>query len=162
MNAYHKEQIDALRLVDSYLVNLSTFERRALDESIAEYLAFRHEVDLHLHRYFGEIFTQTCYRSRLSACCSREGIITFFGDVVVNRLVSTDDEVDKLLTVLGNPNDGFIVLALLAQGITNKEIATALVITTNTVKRHLKSIFAKLDVHTRSAATAKAIGLATL
>jgi DNA-binding NarL/FixJ family response regulator len=49
------------------------------------------------------------------------------------------------------------VLTLVAQGLTNKEIAQALVITTNTVKRHLKSIFSKLDVHTRSAAAAKAI-----
>lgn len=49
------------------------------------------------------------------------------------------------------------VLALLAQGMTNKEIAAALVITPNTVKRHLKSIFAKLDVHTRSAAVAAAV-----
>jgi RNA polymerase sigma factor (sigma-70 family) len=50
------------------------------------------------------------------------------------------------------------VLELLAQGLTNKEIAKKLVITTNTVKRHLKAIFEKLDVHTRSAATAKATG----
>lgn len=50
------------------------------------------------------------------------------------------------------------VLELLAQGLTNKEIAEKLVITTNTVKRHLKAIFEKLDVHTRSAATAKATG----
>jgi DNA-binding NarL/FixJ family response regulator len=50
------------------------------------------------------------------------------------------------------------VLALLAQGMTNKEIADQLVITTNTVKRHLKSIFVKLDVHTRSAAAAVAVG----
>jgi DNA-binding NarL/FixJ family response regulator len=48
------------------------------------------------------------------------------------------------------------VLELLAQGMTNKEIAEALVITTNTVKRHLKAIFGKLDVHTRSAAAARA------
>jgi RNA polymerase sigma factor (sigma-70 family) len=47
------------------------------------------------------------------------------------------------------------VLNLLAQGLTNKEIAEKLFITTNTVKRHLKAIFEKLDVHTRSAATAK-------
>jgi DNA-binding NarL/FixJ family response regulator len=49
------------------------------------------------------------------------------------------------------------VLELLARGMTNKEIAQVLVITTNTVKRHLKSIFGKLDVHTRSAAAAKAV-----
>jgi DNA-binding NarL/FixJ family response regulator len=47
------------------------------------------------------------------------------------------------------------VLDLLALGLTNKEIAEKLFITTNTVKRHLKAIFEKLDVHTRSAATAK-------
>jgi DNA-binding NarL/FixJ family response regulator len=50
------------------------------------------------------------------------------------------------------------VLDRLAQGLTNKEIAEKLVITTNTVKRHLKAIFEKLDVHTRCAATAKAAG----
>ena len=50
------------------------------------------------------------------------------------------------------------VLDLLARGLTNKEIAEELVITTNTVKRHLKAIFEKLNVHTRSAATAKVSG----
>jgi len=51
------------------------------------------------------------------------------------------------------------VLALLAQGLGNKEIAAQLHITTNTVKRHLKSIYAKLDVNTRAAASAYAIRL---
>jgi DNA-binding NarL/FixJ family response regulator len=49
------------------------------------------------------------------------------------------------------------VLELLAHGLTNKEIAESLVITTNTVKRHLKAIFRKLEVHTRSAAAARAV-----
>ncbi len=51
------------------------------------------------------------------------------------------------------------VLDLLARGKTNKEIAETLFITTNTVKRHLKAVFSKLDIHTRSAAAAKAISL---
>ncbi|HSN74992.1 MAG TPA: response regulator [Anaerolineae bacterium] len=51
------------------------------------------------------------------------------------------------------------VLALLKQGMTNKEIAEVLVISENTVKRHLKAVFTKLEVNTRSAAVARAIGL---
>jgi DNA-binding NarL/FixJ family response regulator len=49
------------------------------------------------------------------------------------------------------------VLDLLAKGMTNREIADRMMISTNTVKRHLKAVFKKLDVHTRSAATARAV-----
>ncbi|MBI9043752.1 MAG: response regulator [Anaerolineaceae bacterium] len=49
------------------------------------------------------------------------------------------------------------VLKLLAQGLINKEIASQLFVSPNTIKRHLKSIFEKLEVHNRSAATAKVI-----
>ena len=51
------------------------------------------------------------------------------------------------------------ILAQLAKGATNQEIAERVYISVNTVKRHLKSIFRKLDIHTRSAAAAKAAAL---
>jgi DNA-binding NarL/FixJ family response regulator len=51
------------------------------------------------------------------------------------------------------------VLALLRRGLTNKEIAEALVISDNTVKRHVKAVFLKLDVNTRAAAVAKGVSL---
>ena len=44
------------------------------------------------------------------------------------------------------------VLACLAQGLGNKEIATALNISENTVKTHVRSILAKLDVRSRTEA----------
>jgi len=50
------------------------------------------------------------------------------------------------------------VFELLAQGMTNKAIAEQLVISPNTVKRHLKAIFVKLDVNTRSAAVSIGAG----
>jgi DNA-binding NarL/FixJ family response regulator len=48
------------------------------------------------------------------------------------------------------------VLAAVAQGRTNREIAETLYIAETTVKTHLKSIFAKLDVRNRSEAAAVA------
>ena len=107
MNPYHQEQIDALTMVRRCLDNLPASERQLLTATLADYLGFREAVDDFLTSHFNDVCTQTCYRSRLSACCSREGIITFFADVVVNHLVSERSDVDKLLAVLKKPNDGF-------------------------------------------------------
>jgi len=49
------------------------------------------------------------------------------------------------------------VLRLLAVGIGNEEIARQLVISRRTVHAHLRSIFSKLDVTTRTAAARVAI-----
>jgi len=48
------------------------------------------------------------------------------------------------------------VLRLVATGLSNQEIATALVISEHTVRRHLQNIFAKIGVPSRAAATAYA------
>jgi LuxR family maltose regulon positive regulatory protein len=54
------------------------------------------------------------------------------------------------------------VLRLLAAGLRNKEIAGTLVIAQSTVKQHLKNIYAKLDVHSRTQAVAQARELGLL
>jgi DNA-binding CsgD family transcriptional regulator len=46
------------------------------------------------------------------------------------------------------------VLALVAAGKTNGEIATALHLSPRTVGKHLEHVYEKLDVHTRTAAAA--------
>ncbi len=53
------------------------------------------------------------------------------------------------------------VMMLLVQGLPNKGIAHRMVISENTVKRYLKAIFEKLDVDSRAAAVAKALGRTT-
>lgn len=49
------------------------------------------------------------------------------------------------------------VLALVAGGRTNRQIATVLVISPHTVRRHLQNVFRKLGVSSRAAATAYAL-----
>jgi DNA-binding NarL/FixJ family response regulator len=49
------------------------------------------------------------------------------------------------------------VLQLVSQGLTNRVIAEKLVISVNTVKKHVQSIFTKLNVNSRAAAVTKTI-----
>ena len=55
------------------------------------------------------------------------------------------------------------VLTMVARGLTDAEVAELLVVSLRTVHAHLRSIYRKLDLHTRSAATRYALehGLAT-
>ena len=54
------------------------------------------------------------------------------------------------------------VLHLIAEGLTNREIATRLFVSLNTVKAHNRNIYGKLDVHSRTQAIARAQELGLL
>jgi DNA-binding NarL/FixJ family response regulator len=76
-----------------------------------------------------------------------------FRDVVGN-ILAQGEQADPLAALTPRERE---VMALLVRGLANKGIAHELVISENTVKRYLKSIFEKLDVDSRAAAVAKAL-----
>lgn len=116
MDEYQKEQYDALLIVKEYLSSISLSQRMKLTDAVKGYLLFRERVNAFLVDHFAKICTQKCYQSKLSACCSREGIITFFADVVINMLVSEKNQIEPLLKILQLPNNGFKCIYLGEQG----------------------------------------------
>jgi len=54
------------------------------------------------------------------------------------------------------------VLQLIAEGLTNREIAARLFLALNTVKAHSRNIYGKLGVHSRTQAVARARALGLL
>ncbi|HUV50571.1 MAG TPA: hypothetical protein VMW78_06085 [Anaerolineae bacterium] len=116
MNSYNKEQSDALYMVRRHLSTFSLKQRQQLESEVAGYLDFREEAASFFSTCFSGVCTQKCYKSRLSACCTREGIITFFADVVVNALMSQDSDMDLLLEVLKKPSNEFKCIYLGEKG----------------------------------------------
>jgi len=103
MSEYNQEQLEAILTVRRHLEMLSPSDLRDLKTKIESYLDFRADVDRFMGQYFSAVCTQMCYQDHYSACCNREGIITFFADVVINLLMSKDEDVGRLLGALDSP-----------------------------------------------------------
>lgn len=56
----------------------------------------------------------------------------------------------------------YAVLGLIAEGLSNQEIAQKLVVTVSTIKTHLNNLYAKLHVHTRLQAVTRAYDIGVL
>ncbi len=103
MNTYQNEQLDALTQVRHYLDSLSTAEKSRLQAEIQPYLVFQHRVNGFLSRYFNIFCTQSCFENRMSACCSKDGIITFWADVVINACRSDKSQLLDLNEAIKQP-----------------------------------------------------------
>jgi hypothetical protein len=106
MTAYNREQIEAIGLVRNHLKTTSSSELSWLKSRIRSYLRFREETDRFLKQHFSEVCTHKCYQDQHSACCGREGITTFFADAVINVLMSSEEEIDRIVRALQVSNVG--------------------------------------------------------
>ena len=103
---YNQQQKDAIRMVRQHLSHLPVSKLRWLKQRIKSYLQFRKAVQSFQQEHFSDICLEKCFTSSTSACCGREGIITFFADVVINVLLSTDKQIDTLLETLEGDTGG--------------------------------------------------------
>lgn len=106
MSEYNQEQLEAIQMARRYLKGISESQMERLRRRIKNYLQFRAEVASFQERYFSEICSAKCFTSRRSACCGRQGIATFFADVVINGILSSDKEIDRVLETLYQDRDG--------------------------------------------------------
>ena len=106
ISSYQSEQLQALTLAREVLCGAPSSAGQELKASLAAYLNFRRRVDAFLGRYFEKVCSESCYRSKRSACCSRDGIITYWADVVVNVLHATPAQLDLLEARLTTPQQG--------------------------------------------------------
>lgn len=116
LSDYQKEQLDALVMVRAGLERMNADSLSALRGMIADYRNFRNETDRFLEEYFSETCTWNCYQNQLSACCSKDGIITFFADVVINVLHCDSGLLNRLEAKLRALHTGFKCVYLTPEG----------------------------------------------
>ncbi len=100
MSTYREEQRQSQEMVIRHLRQGSAGERDRMREMCAAYLTFRKTVAQHQRRHLHAICTRACFQSHLSACCNKDGIITFFADLVINALFSPPRKLADLMEAL--------------------------------------------------------------
>jgi hypothetical protein len=98
MNSYQREQLDALAQVVHHVEILSSIR-----DVLSTYLSYRRQMDEFTERHFAAFCTQRCFESRASACCSKDGIITFWADMVVNAAIADKRQIDDLFSAIKKP-----------------------------------------------------------
>ena len=103
---YNEDQRSALLTAREGLERIDPARRREVERAVAPYLSFREEVARFQSAHFSGVCTGRCFTDGTSACCGREGILTFFADVVLNLMVSGRGAADLLLTALAQDRGG--------------------------------------------------------
>jgi LuxR family maltose regulon positive regulatory protein len=100
-------------------------------------------------------------RRLLEALAAREGRTGYLGSLLAasqgGPTARALDEAATLASAMSLSNRELDVLELLAQRLSNKEIAERLKVSSETIKKHTRNLYLKLDVHGRREAVAKGV-----
>ncbi len=113
---YNRQQMEAFLTARRYLEGISPSVTGRIKGWVQAYLKFRSEVAQFQKQHFSAICASKCFTHQTSACCGREGIATFFADVVIDVLFSSDREIDAMLETLSQDSGGFKCVYLKEQG----------------------------------------------
>ena len=116
MSTYREEQRESQELVIRYLREASAAERAQLKRMCKAYREFRAAIHDFQRRHLHAICTLSCFQSNLSACCNKDGVITFFADLVVNALFSPPHALHHLMQGLNTVRDDIKCIYLGANG----------------------------------------------
>lgn len=112
---YRDEQLLNHEIVQDYFT-LNGGEKHLIRVLCRDYLHFREEVARFQSHYFQSCCNAACFQDQRSACCNKDGIITFFADLVVNAVVSDASDMDALITCLRVPRKDIKCIYLGPQG----------------------------------------------
>ena len=97
---YREEQLLNQQMVSDYFLRADEEEKSVIRGLCNDYLRFRADVGRFQDRYFQSLCSMACFQQQRSACCNKDGIITFFADLVINAVLSEAWELDTLIASL--------------------------------------------------------------
>ena len=103
MNEYQQEQWSALNQIVGTMASIEALTSAALCHDIDVYLQFRAQMEGFLNQHFGQFCNQACFERQRSACCSKDGIITFWADHVINAKCSDNLQLEGLRSAIRRP-----------------------------------------------------------
>jgi hypothetical protein len=101
---YNRNQLVSYQAIIGAANRFSSTTAAELNEQILPYLHFRRKVEDFHQRYFAPTCRQSCFDTKLSACCGFESIIIFFADQAINYLLSTPGDLSEMMKLLERPN----------------------------------------------------------
>ncbi len=103
---YNRDQLNSLIIVRDFINNQPTSTVEHIKEISIPYINYRAGVKTFHDKYLSDICTVKCFEENKSACCNREGIATFFADLVINAVYTDEPELDRMKKVLSREMTG--------------------------------------------------------